>query len=81
MAVSEIAEIQSLLPQKPTLSIDDVMLILEVSRPTVFRLLRDGALERLFVGPRSVRITRRSLVRLLTQGYAESVGVTGRLEA
>ncbi len=48
-------------------TVDEAAALLRVHRATIFRLVRAGKLERVYIGRRSVRITRASLERFVRE--------------
>ncbi len=52
-------------------TIEEAAALLRVHRATVFRLVKEGKLERVYIGRRSARITRESLERFVREQLGE----------
>ena len=61
------------LETKPQLSISDAARLLNVSRPTIYRLIDEGTFSPIRIRARSVRIPREQLQNLIPESKADSV--------
>jgi len=52
-------------------TVEEAAAMLRVHRATIFRLVRAGKLERVYIGRRSARITRESLERFVREQLGE----------
>ena len=63
---------RSKLEKKQQLSISDAARLLNVSRPTIYRLIDEGSLSPIRISPRSIRIPREQLQNLIPESKADS---------
>ena len=63
---------RSKLETKQQLSISDAARLLNVIRPTIYRLIDEGTLSPIRISPRSVRIPREQLQNLIPESKADS---------